>query len=73
MRSAPATPYCRAGARHWFAYYGLVGSSAPTCQRCGVSNPNYDPDRDDKANDPFWRARAETPAEEQTSTKEGAR
>ena len=58
MKSAPGTPYCRGGARHWFTYYGLVGSSAPTCQRCGATNPNYDPERDDKRNDPFWRARA---------------
>lgn len=71
MKSAPATPYCRAGARHWFAYYGLVGSSAPTCQRCGAANPNYDPERDDKANDPFWRARAESTTDHTTSPKEG--
>lgn len=58
MKSAPETPYCTSGARHWFAYYGLVGSSAPKCQRCGVANPNYDPERDDKRNDPFWRSRA---------------
>lgn len=73
MKSAPATAYCRAGARHWFAYYGLVGSSAPTCQRCGVPNSNYDPKHDDKANDPFWRARAESTANQSASTKEGVR
>lgn len=38
--------YCRAGARHWFAYYGWVGSSAKTCRRCGAPNPNYRPDDD---------------------------
>jgi hypothetical protein len=32
--------------KHWFAYYGLVGSSAPKCQRCGAPNPKYRPDDD---------------------------
>lgn len=32
--------------RHWFAYYGWVGSSSPVCRRCGAPNPNYDEDRD---------------------------
>jgi hypothetical protein len=43
------------GWAHWFAYYGWVGSSAPTCQRCGVPNPHYrpedDPFRDEGATD----------------------
>jgi hypothetical protein len=34
--------------RHWFTYYGWPGSSSPTCVRCGVPNPKYDPDRDPK-------------------------
>lgn len=34
---------------HWYAYYGFVGSSAPSCVRCGNPNPNYDPIRDPKA------------------------
>lgn len=38
--------YCKYGIRHWFAYYGIVGSSAPTCRRCGAPNPNYRPDDD---------------------------
>ena len=42
-------PPCTRGARHWFAYYGWVGSSAPTCRHCGAPNPNYDIDRDPKA------------------------
>jgi hypothetical protein len=46
MKSDPHTPYCDSGARHWFAYYGRVGSSAPTCRRCGADNPNYQPGRD---------------------------
>lgn len=57
MKSDPNTPYCRGGARHWFTYYGLVGSSSPKCLRCGAQNPNYDPERDDVKNDPFWRQR----------------
>jgi hypothetical protein len=40
--------YCSHGARHWFAYYGMVGSSAPACRRCGAKNPDYRP-----ADDPF--------------------
>lgn len=42
---------CRSGRRHWFAYYGQPGSSAPTCRRwpCEEPNPNYDPDRDPRA------------------------
>lgn len=41
---------CLGGQRHWFAYYGWVGSSAPACQRygCRALNPNYDPERDPK-------------------------
>lgn len=38
------------GARHWFAYYGQVGSSASSCRRCGASNPSYRP-----ADDPQQR------------------
>lgn len=57
MKSDPNVRYCSQGVRHWFAYYGLVGSSAPKCQRCGEPNPNYDPERDDKANDPYWSKR----------------
>ena len=34
--------------RHWFAYRGSVGSSSPVCIRCGIDNPNYDPNRDIK-------------------------
>lgn len=40
---------CTAGARHWFAYHGWVGSSAPTCRHCGAPNPRYDRDRDPRA------------------------
>lgn len=38
----------RCSPRHWFAYYGQPGTSAPTCVRygCDARNPNYDPDRD---------------------------
>ena len=32
--------------RHWFAYWGYVGSSSPVCVRCGAPNPNYRPDDD---------------------------
>jgi hypothetical protein len=32
--------------RHWFAYYGRVGSSARVCRRCGAPNPDYRPDDD---------------------------
>lgn len=42
----PPTRYCTSAARHWFTYYGCVGSSAPTCRHCGARNPNYDPNRD---------------------------
>lgn len=37
---------CAGGGYHWWAYYGFVGSSSPTCVRCEAPNPNYDPDRD---------------------------
>lgn len=40
---------CKSNMRHWFTYYGWVGSSAPTCRHCGAPNPRYDPDRDPKA------------------------
>lgn len=43
-------------ARHWFAYYRWVGSSAPTCRHCGAPNPRYDPERD-----PFAQAASEGP------------
>lgn len=36
----------RCGGRCWFAYYGWVGSSAPTCRKCGRQNPHYRPDDD---------------------------
>jgi hypothetical protein len=36
----------RCGARHWFAYYGWPGSSAPSCRRCGAHNPRYRRDDD---------------------------
>lgn len=49
MKSDPSTPYCRNGARHWFTYYGMPGTSAPNCRRCGFANPRYDRDRDPKA------------------------
>lgn len=39
---------CTQGWRHWFTYYGHVGSSSPTCVRCGGPNPNYDAGRDTK-------------------------
>lgn len=47
--TSPVRP-CTRGARHWFAYPGWVGSSAPTCTRygCDVPNPNYSPDADPK-------------------------
>lgn len=41
-----AATKCKGGARHWFTYYGWVGSSAPTCRRCGAPNPNYRPQDD---------------------------
>jgi hypothetical protein len=37
---------CTRAARHWFAYFGYVGSSAPTCRRCGADNPRYRPEDD---------------------------
>jgi hypothetical protein len=37
---------CTAGERHWFAYYGCVGSSSPVCRKCGAENEHYDQDRD---------------------------
>jgi hypothetical protein len=37
---------CTNGMRHWYAYYGYVGSSSPTCLHCGAPNPRYDPGRD---------------------------
>jgi len=54
--SQPTAPKSlpRCGARCWFAYYGIVGSSAPTCRRCGRDNPHYRP-----TDDPF-RARETT-------------
>jgi hypothetical protein len=48
MKSAPGIPYCNSGARHWFAYYGLPGTSSPTCRRCGAANPHYRPEADPK-------------------------
>lgn len=45
MSSTKVTP-CRLAARHWYAYYGWVGSSAPECQHCGEPNPHYRPDDD---------------------------
>lgn len=41
---------CGGYQRHWFAYYGRPGSSAPFCQRCGADNPHYRPE-DDYAQD----------------------
>jgi hypothetical protein len=32
--------------RHWFAYFGEVGSSSPVCVRCGAPNPHYRPEDD---------------------------
>jgi hypothetical protein len=46
MSAASKATRCRSGARHWFTYYGWVGSSAPTCRHCGATNPNYDRQRD---------------------------
>jgi hypothetical protein len=45
------TTRCRNGARHWYAYYGWVGSSSPKCLHCGEPNPKYDRDRDPHACD----------------------
>lgn len=39
-------PACTKGTRHWFAYYGLPGTSSPTCVRCGIPNPKYEAARD---------------------------
>jgi hypothetical protein len=51
VKSAPDVRYCRNGARHWFTYYGQVGTSAPRCRRCNEPNPRYRP-----ADDPYRRA-----------------
>lgn len=45
-RKRNAIKPCQHNARHWFAYYGWVGSSAPTCRHCGEPNPRYVRDRD---------------------------
>lgn len=39
---------CRSGLKHWFAYYGMVGSSSPACvrYRCEAPNPRYRPTDD---------------------------
>lgn len=39
----------RCTGRCWFAYYGWVGSSSPTCRRCGRPNPRYRPEDDPHA------------------------
>ena len=44
-----AAPRCPGHQRHWYAYYGWVGSSSPTCVRCGAPNPDYAPERDPRA------------------------
>lgn len=49
--SRPRATRCRHRARHWFTYYGWVGSSAPACRACGATNPNYRPE-----DDPFSKA-----------------
>lgn len=36
--------------RHWYAYRGQVGSSSPTCVRCGSPNPKYRPADDPRRN-----------------------
>ncbi len=43
--------------RHWFAYWGEVGTSSPVCRRCGEPNPNYRPDDDPRREVPnhVWR------------------
>ena len=41
--------YCQWHARHWFAYRGQVGTSSPTCVRCGAPNPRYERERDPRA------------------------
>ena len=47
MTEQPARRRC--GRRHWFAYYGQVGSSSPTCRRCDAPNPNYRPEADPRS------------------------
>lgn len=37
---------CSTGGRHWFTYYGWVGSSSPSCRHCGADNPKYRPEDD---------------------------
>lgn len=32
---------CTRSARHWYARYGWVGSSAAFCQHCEAPNPRY--------------------------------
>jgi hypothetical protein len=47
--------------RHFYAYYGWVGSSSPECRRCGAPNNTYDPSRDPFHDDPetaYWARRA---------------
>jgi hypothetical protein len=46
---------------HWFAYYGMPGSSSPTCVRplCEIPNPDYDRERD-----PFARQTEELDQDE---------
>jgi hypothetical protein len=54
--AGPAVPLReQCGARCWFAYYGWVGSSAPTCRRCGHPNPRYDVERDPYAGEGLSR------------------
>jgi hypothetical protein len=40
---------------HWFAYYGAVGSSSPTCVRlgCDAPNPRYNRHADHLATTPI--------------------
>lgn len=45
-RSRTLNTPCPRNARHWFAYYGWPGSSAPICRRCEWPNPKYDAHRD---------------------------
>jgi hypothetical protein len=61
MVREPDRPYRRAvkscERRHFFAYYGWVGSSSPVCRRCGHPNPKYRPELDPFHEDPeiaFW-------------------
>jgi hypothetical protein len=42
---------CKNRARHWFTYYGWVGSSSPVCRWCGAPNPNYRPEDDMRKGD----------------------